>query len=145
SMIATTTSPKMLETSRTLPRFVIALAVAAPAMLHAQAVELPRTTPAEAGLDEAALRTTTELLEGYVANGTIAGAVAAIARDGKLGYLASVGVQDLASGRPMRERSIFRIYSMAKPVTAVAALMLYEEGRFQLDDPVEKYLPEFGR
>lgn len=67
-----------------------------------------------------------------------------LARDGKLAYSAAVGVQDLESKAPMTERSIFRIYSMTKPVTAVAVMMLFEQGKFQLDDPVSTYLPEFA-
>ncbi len=57
----------------------------------------------------------------------------------------AAGVQDLASKTPMTERSLFRIYSMTKSVTAVAVMMLWEEGRIRLDDPVQKYLPDFSR
>jgi CubicO group peptidase (beta-lactamase class C family) len=78
-----------------------------------------------------------------VEDAKIAGAVAAVARGGRLAYLEPVGVQDLATGAPMSQRSIFRIYSMAKPVTAVAVMILHEEGRFDLRDPVSRYLPEF--
>ena len=85
----------------------------------------------------------TTLLERYVGEQKIAGAVAAVAHKGKVVYLKAVGVQDLESRTPMSERSLFRIYSMTKPVTAVAAMMLQEEGRFALNDPVSKYIPEF--
>jgi CubicO group peptidase (beta-lactamase class C family) len=91
------------------------------------------------------LREATALLNQLVADGKIAGAVAAVARDGKLAYLEAVGFQDLATRVPMSDRSMFRIYSMTKPITAVAAMMLFEEGRFRLDDPVAKYLPEFSQ
>lgn len=67
-----------------------------------------------------------------------------VARRGTLGYTATVGYQDVESRVPMSTRSIFRIYSMTKPVTAVAVMMLLEEGRFTLDDAVSKYLPEFS-
>ncbi len=70
--------------------------------------------------------------------------MAAVARNGSVGYLEAVGVQDLQTRTPMTSRSLFRIYSMAKPVTAVAAMMLHDEGKFRLDDPVAKYLPEFA-
>ncbi len=73
----------------------------------------------------------------------IAGAVAAVARHGKVAYLEAVGVQDLQTRAPMTERSLFRIYSMTKSVTAVAVMMLHEQGRFALTDPVAKFLPEF--
>lgn len=85
----------------------------------------------------------TKLLETYVAQQKIAGAVAAVVHKDKVVYLKTVGLQDLESRAPMAERSIFRIYSMTKPVTAVAAMMLHEEGRFRLDDPVSKYIPAF--
>jgi len=106
---------------------------------------LPRATPASVGLAPAPLADATELLRRFVAEQKIAGAVAAVARKGKLAYLESVGVQDLETRAPMTERSIFRIYSMTKPVTAAAVMMLHEEGRFSLTDPVSKYLPEFAR
>jgi CubicO group peptidase (beta-lactamase class C family) len=70
--------------------------------------------------------------------------VAAVVRNGKVGYLKAVGVQDLTTRAPMTERSLFRIYSMTKAVTAVAVMMLHDDERFRLDDPVSKYLPEFN-
>jgi CubicO group peptidase (beta-lactamase class C family) len=91
----------------------------------------------------ASFQDATALVERYVAEQKIAGAVAAVAHKGKVVYLKATGVQDLESRAPMTERSLFRIYSMTKPVTAVAAMMLHDEGRFNLDDPVSKYLPEF--
>jgi CubicO group peptidase (beta-lactamase class C family) len=92
---------------------------------------------------QASLQDATALVERYVAEQKIAGAVAAVSYQGKVVYQKAVGVQDLESRTPMTERSLFRIYSMTKPVTAVAAMMLHEEGRFNLDDPVSKYIPEF--
>ena len=104
---------------------------------------LPRAAPDAVGLSAAKLGEATDLLKRYVAERKIAGAVAAIARNGKLAYLEPVGVQDLETRAPMTDGSMFRIYSMTKSVTAVAVMMLHEEGRFRLDDPVSKYLPEF--
>ena len=106
---------------------------------------LPRATPESVGLSSSRLREATGLLGQFVAERKIAGAVAAVARNGQLAYLDAVGVQDLETRAPMDARSIFRIYSMTKSVTAVAAMMLQEEGRFSLGDPVTKYLPEFER
>lgn len=100
--------------------------------------------PSAVGLDAGALGQATALLQSLVAEGTIAGAVAGVVRRDQLAYLESIGVQDLATRTPMSPRTLFRIYSMTKPVTAVAVMMLLEEGRFQLDDPVSRYLPEFG-
>ena len=105
---------------------------------------LSRAAPESVGLAPARLSEATKLLQRFVAEGKIAGAVAAVARHGKLAYLEAVGVQDLETRPPMTERSIFRIYSMTKSVTAVAAMMLHEEDRFDLDDPVSTYLPEFS-
>ena len=103
----------------------------------------PRATPESVGLNAAKLQEATDLMNRFVAEKKIAGAVAAVARRGKLAYLQAVGVQDLESRAPMTDRSIFRIYSMTKPVTAVAAMMLHERGRFALNDPVSKFIPEF--
>lgn len=108
------------------------------------AARQPSSAPAAAGLAPDALREATALLEQFVSDRKIAGAVAGISVAGKVGYLKAVGVQDLASNAPMTERSLFRIYSMTKAVTAVAVMMLHDEGRFRLDDPVARYLPEFG-
>jgi CubicO group peptidase (beta-lactamase class C family) len=85
------------------------------------------------------------LLTRYVAEQRIAGAVAGVARRGRVAYLEAVGVQDLQTRVPMSERSLFRIYSMSRPITAVAVMMLHEEGRFNLDDPVAKFIPEFEK
>ena len=104
---------------------------------------IPRVAPASVGLAPARLDEATALLTQVVEEKKIAGAVAAVARKGKLAYLEAIGVQDLETRAPMTERSLFRIYSMTKPVTAVAVMMLHEAGRFSLADPVSKYLPEF--
>src|SRR5437867_467180 len=102
---------------------------------------LPPVVPEAVGLAPAKLGESGALLARYVADRKIAGGVAAVARHGKLAWLEAVGVQDLESRARMTDRSIFRIYSMTKSVTAVAAMMLHEDGRFSLDDPVSKYLP----
>jgi CubicO group peptidase (beta-lactamase class C family)/ketosteroid isomerase-like protein len=106
---------------------------------------LPRATPESVGFAPERLRQATEMLAKFAADGKIPGAVGGVARKGKLAYLEAAGVQDLETRTPMTPRSLFRIYSMTKPVTAVAAMMLHEEGRFSLTDPVSKYLPEFKR
>ena len=118
----------------------IAISAAATAAAWQQAA---RATPEAAGLSAAGLREATALLNRYVAEQRIAGAVAAVARRGQLAYLETAGVQDLQTRAPMTERSLFRIYSMTRPVTAVAVMMLNEEGRFELDDPVARFIPEF--
>jgi CubicO group peptidase (beta-lactamase class C family) len=105
---------------------------------------LPRAAPSAAGLAPAPLERITDLLEESVARQRIAGAVVGVARRGQVAYLEAVGVQDLGTRAPMTERSLFRTYSMTKAVTAVAVMILREEGRFELSDPVSRYLPEFA-
>ena len=105
---------------------------------------LPRFAPEAVGLAPQSLDQVTGLLEESVASQRIAGAVVGIARRGRLAYLESIGVQDLETGTPMTDRSLFRIYSMTKAVTAVATMILLEEGRFDLSDPVSDFLPQFG-
>ena len=103
----------------------------------------PALQPDASGLSSVRLREATDLLARYTAEQRIAGAVAGVARRGKVGYLEAVGVQDLQTRTPMTERSLFRIYSMTRPITAVAVMMLHEQGRFDLDDPVSRFIPEF--
>jgi CubicO group peptidase (beta-lactamase class C family) len=122
---------------------VPAVVVVALSVAGMGAEPFPRAAPESVGLDAAKLKEATDLLNRYVTERKIAGAVAAVARRGKLAYLEAVGVQALDTGAPMTDRSMFRIYSMTKPVTSVAAMMLHERGRFALADPVSKYLPEF--
>lgn len=126
---------------------LVALAAAAALAVSLQApapAPMPRATPDAVGLSHDGLQSATALLRQFVADRTIAGAVAAVARHGKIAYLETVGFQDLETRTPMQERTVFRIYSMTKSVTAVAVMMLFEEGRFGLDDSVSKYLPEFS-
>jgi CubicO group peptidase (beta-lactamase class C family) len=77
----------------------------------------------------------------YVDPGKIAGALTLVFRRGEIAYLAPVGLMDRERGKPMSPDTIFRIYSMSKPITSVALMMLYEQGHFQLDDAVEKRIP----
>src|SRR6185436_6573551 len=104
---------------------------------------LPRAIPESAGLSSERLQAATAVLRQSVADHRIAGAVAAVARHGKLIYLEPVGLQDIASKTLMTDRSLFRIYSMTKSVTAVAVMMLVEEGKIRLTDPASRFLPEF--
>lgn len=105
---------------------------------------LPFAAPEEIGLSSARLARLGAVMRGEIERGRVPGAVALIARRGRLGFFESFGQRDPASGAPMRTDAIFRIYSMTKPITSVAAMMLWEEGRFLLGDPVAKYLPELA-
>lgn len=91
----------------------------------------------------ARLQAATAVLRQFVADRKIAGAVAAVARRGKLVYLEPVGLQNMETRTLMTDRSLFRIYSMTKAVTGVAVMMLADEGKIGLGDPASKYLPEF--
>jgi len=88
------------------------------------------------------LKTIGEVLEADAAQGTIPGAVVLLVRDGNVAYFEAFGYADRAASRPMRRECVFRIASMTKPLTVVAALMLMERGRLLLTDPVARYLPE---
>jgi len=82
-------------------------------------------------------------MQAYVDQGEPPGLITAVARRGKLVHLRCFGMRDVEAGKPMQPDTLFRVYSMTKPITAVALLMLLEEGRFLLDDPVSKYIPQF--
>jgi CubicO group peptidase (beta-lactamase class C family) len=105
---------------------------------------LPVTTPEDIGLSSAALSRLGTVLSGEVASGRLPGAVALVARRGRVAFFESFGRRDPANGAPLAKDAIFRIYSMTKPIVSVAAMMLWEEGRFLLSDPIGKYLPELA-
>ena len=105
---------------------------------------LPIVPPEEAGLSPAGLDRLAAALQSRVDAGHIPGAVALIGRRGRIGYLRAFGRRDPAAPDPMETDAIFRIYSMTKPIVSVAAMMLWEEGRFLLSDPVANYIPEFA-
>lgn len=115
-------------------------ASAAPAPQPAAALE--RAAPEAVGMDSQRLSRVTAAMQELVDEGRLSGVVTAAARNNKLVHFESVGYRDLEAGDPMTNDAIFRIYSMTKPITGVALMMLYEEGKFRLSDPVEKYLPE---
>ena len=95
------------------------------------------------GMSSSALLNATARLQQHIDDGELAGVVAAVARDGKLVYFESLGKLSLESGKSMQNDALFRIYSMTRQVTSAAVLKLYEDGKFQLDDPIKMYLPEF--
>ena len=114
--------------------------VATPQAMPAAALEL--ATPESVGMDSARLDRISQAMQGYVDEGLLAGVVTMAARDNKVVHFESVGFRDLEAQAPMSNDALFRIYSMSKPITGVALMILYEEGKFRLADPVEKYLPE---
>ncbi len=105
---------------------------------------LPHAVPETVGMAGAGLARLGRVLRGEIERGRVPGAVALIARRGAVAYFESFGQRDPASGAPMAQDTIFRIYSMTKPIVSVAAMMLWEEGRFLLSDPIGKFLPELA-
>ena len=104
---------------------------------------LTEASPASVGMSAERLARIDAVLEEAVADNDIPGAVALIARQGKIVYHKAFGMADTPSGRKMEKDDIFRIASQSKAITSTAVMMLWEEGKFRLDDPVSKYIPEF--
>jgi len=104
---------------------------------------LPAGDPAKASMDASVLARIPARMKAYVDQGVIPGAVTLVQRKGVLAALDAVGMQDMEAKKPMQTDSIFQIMSMTKPFTGVAIMMLVEEGKLRLNDPVEKHLPEF--
>lgn len=100
-------------------------------------------TPESVGFSSARLKKINVLLEGHIAKGEIPGVVNFIARHGEIVHFEAFGKMDIEQSKPMVKDAIFRVASMGKPVTSIAVMMLYEDGRFLLSDPVAKYIPEF--
>jgi CubicO group peptidase (beta-lactamase class C family) len=98
---------------------------------------------AEAGLDAERLKRVDAHFAGYVADGRLPGWLLTIRRHGRLAHVARCGSRDLEAGLPVTDDTVWRIYSMTKPVTSVAAMILYEEGRLALTDPVSDFIPAF--
>jgi len=105
---------------------------------------LPVARPEQVGLSSDRLNRLTATLKADVDKGVIPGAVLLVARHGKVALFETVGVRNPETKAPMTKDAIFRIYSMSKPITSVSAMMLFEEGRFSLADPVSKYIPQLG-
>ncbi len=114
------------------------------AALMLQAAVLPAAKPESVGLSPERLERLSRVMQEAVDNGKTAGLVALIYRNGKVAYLESFGKLDLAAGAPMPVNGIFRIASQTKAVTTTAVMILMEEGRILLDDPVARYIPEFA-
>ena len=105
--------------------------------------QLPTASPESVGLSSERLQRITAAVDQSIKDQQIAGAVTIIVRHGKVAWLKSQGMLDREAAKLMPEDAMFRICSMTKPITTVAVMMLYEEGKFELEDPISKYLPEF--
>ena len=119
--------------------------LAAPAFAQPAEV-LPRAkTPEAVGLSSERLERVRVATLGHIETGHVPGAVILVARQGKIAYFESLGFRDRAAGAPMARDALFRLYSMTKPITSVAVMMLVEEGRLQISDPVSRYLPALAK
>lgn len=119
---------------------VLCLAAAPPAAAQA----LAPAEPESVGLSSSRLAEVTAALQARIDASDIAGVVAAAARRGRVVYFEALGQRDREAGDPMARDDLFRVYSMTRPVTSTAVMMLWEEGRFGLDDPIAQYLPQFA-
>ena len=121
-----------------MKRSLVPLLLSVAALLQAASPD-----PGKAGLDVERVRRIPSRMQKFVDQGLIAGAVTLIQRNGAVGELDAVGMQNLETKTPMQADTIFEVMSMTKPVTAAGIMILVDEGKLSIQDPVEKYLPEF--
>ncbi len=124
-----------------LPAFLLLVSLIL--VIGAAAQDLPSAKPEAVGLSSERLERIGTAVQRSIDDKRIAGAVTLVVRHGKVAWFKSQGMIDREAGKAMRPDAMFRICSMSKPITSVAVMILYEEGKFLLDDPVSKYLPEF--
>lgn len=125
---------------RSIRTVLVAVLLAGPALT---AQKLPTAAPASVGISTERLDRLHRGMQAFVDRHEVSGIVTLLARDGKVVDVHAVGLQDVASNRPMKTDTIFRIASMSKPITSVAVMMLLEEGRLQLTDPISRFIPSF--
>ena len=125
-----------------LPRTLLFLILFLTLLVHGQAtVLLPIAKPEKVGLDPKKLKAVDQKMEALIKEDRLAGGIVVVARKGKVAHFGTYGKRDLENDLPVEKDTIFRIYSMTKAITSVAALMLNEEGKLSLDDPLSKYFP----
>jgi len=140
-------SPALSLSARCLARRVSALALAWPLLVSAQAPAVPGfegANPDSLGLSSEKLQEVTAVLQSHIDAGDIPGVVAAVLKDGKLVYAEALGFKHIAEQRPMSFDALFRTYSMTRPITSTAILILQDRGLLNVNDPVQKYLPQFA-
>ena len=137
--------PRVLMTASGLAAVLGVLLLTSSARIQGADVnDLPRAAPEEVGMSSERLQRVTALMQGHIDEERLAGTVTLIARHGKVVHLEAQGWRDKDAQAPMTEDAIFTIMSMTKPIVSVALMMLYEEGRFLLDDPISKWLPAYA-
>jgi CubicO group peptidase (beta-lactamase class C family) len=129
---------------RKITLLAVVLWLSTVALTPAWAQTLPSVKPEQVGLSSEQLGRIMTMLRADSEKGQIPGAVLLVARQGKVAFFGTAGVLDPASKAPMTKDAIFRIYSMSKPITSVAAMILLEEGKLSLSDPVAKYIPQIA-
>ena len=123
---------------------VVVLLLAVANVFSAQAAEIPTATPEDVGMSSAKLAKVDETLEGLVEQQRLAGGTVVIARRGKIVHFKSYGLADIEKQRPMKNDAIMRFYSMSKAITSAAVMILADEGKLDVNDPVSKYMPTLG-
>ena len=127
--------------SRAIPRIILlTLSIVLASSVGAKPFE--RSSPEEEGMSSVQLQRLSQLASKYVAEGRVPGMVNLVMRNGQIVHFEAVGNRGIDDSSPMQLDDLFRIYSMTKPITSVAAMQLYEQGKFQLSDPVTKFVPE---
>ncbi len=138
-------TPRRLFREQTQPLRLLLAAVTALALpLAAIAGAVPRATPEEVGLSSERLGRITEVARRHIEAGDVSGVVTLVARRGHIAHFEAQGFLDIESQTPLPTDAIFRLASMSKPITAVAIMMLVEQGEIRLDDPVSRFIPEFA-
>jgi CubicO group peptidase (beta-lactamase class C family) len=112
-------------------------------VMTTSAAETPRAKPDDVGISAQRLQRIHELMQRHIDAGNISGSVTLVARNGRIAHLEAQGLMDIETKKPMTTDAMFRIMSMTKPVVGVAVLMLVDEGKVRLNDPVSKFIPEF--
>jgi CubicO group peptidase (beta-lactamase class C family) len=133
------------ETMKMIKGALLAAALATlTATAHAQLALPMASSPEEVGLSSAQLKKLEAVTKAHIDEGLLPGAVMLVARRGKVAWISTQGKRDPAAADAMKQDSIFRIYSMTKPIVSIALMQMVEEGKLQISDPVAKYLPELG-
>ena len=128
---------------RHVTRYVALVLLVGTVAVWPMAAATPTARPEEVGLSGERLQRINELIKRHIDAGTFSGAVTLVARHGRVAHLEAQGLMDIESRKPMQKDAIFRIMSMTKPIVGVAILMMMEEGKVKLTDPVSRFIPEF--
>lgn len=138
------TTPKLMKKIFTLALALAALSSLAQTKSIKKSPPLTEATPASAGMSAERLSRIDTMINDAITENKIPGAVALVARNGRIVYYKAFGKASNSTGQPLKRDDIFRIASQSKAITATAVMMLWEEGKFSLDDPISKYIPEFA-